>query len=242
MLPKEKDFWENISKYGISSWKDQIVLYDSSNYYVASARVYWMLQVFGFQNVKVLMGGFEEWRRLGFPLEVEKKSGISPDILSKRVEQSGVYREEKVVGFQKMKEISRHACDEQSKLKKRNIILDARSSERFFGLQAEPRPGLRCGHIPGSLNIPYTLLFPSEGGHFHSQEKTKEMFENLGVSFVPESEPTFITTTCGSGVTAAVVALALEWCGYPGTVAVYDGSFTEWGDPHSGATVVSNRQ
>lgn len=242
MLPKEDQFWANIGKYGVSTWRDPIVLYDSSNYYVASARVFWMLQVFGFQNVQVLMGGLEEWRKRGLPLDNERKSENDFN-RRERVESSGVFRSDKVVSLEKMKELSQSiVSSHQQGAGQRHFIIDARSSERFRGVQAEPRPGLRSGHIPGSCNVPYTLLFPPEGGHFHSKEQTKAIFEKLGVSFEGKGYPEFITTTCGSGVTAAVVSLALEWCGYAGGLAVYDGSFTEWGHPQSGAPVVSSAQ
>ena len=238
MLPREQDFWSNIGRYGVSSWKDPVVLYDSSNFYVASARVRWMLSVFGFRDVRVLAGGLEEWRKNGFPLDLERRSEDTTTIVAPQsVEPSGVFRSEKVVDFDAMKEISQKAVQQGSPVGG-HVILDARSSERFRGTQSEPRPGLRSGHIPGSISLPYTQLFPPGGGHFHNKEKLTDIFRSLGVSFEGKDAPAFITTTCGSGVTAAVVSLAVEWCDPVRACALYDGSFSEWGRFDSGAPVL----
>ncbi|MCD8497895.1 MAG: hypothetical protein LRZ85_07335 [Alphaproteobacteria bacterium] len=111
------------------------------------------------------------------------------------------------------------------------MILDARPAERFSGQAAEPRPSLRSGHIPGSTNFPCMQLVDPATGTLKPKTELKEIFEGIG--YKPGQK---VITTCGSGVTACVIALALYELGYP-DVPVYDGSWSEWGMPESGTPV-----
>jgi len=196
-------FTEEAQKLGIT--KDSaIVVYDELGIY-ASPRVWYMFKAMGFDNIAVLDGGFPLWKDTNCPIEAKKQFiGNRGDIQGK----------DRLNLFQNYNGMLQEVENKSS------LILDARSKARFTGKVPEPRAGLRSGQIPTSENLPYSeLLFNNQ---FKSKTEIKAIFE----SFQPK-EKQFIFS-CGTGITACILALAAEYIGYTDYV-VYDGSWTEWG-------------
>ncbi len=183
----------------------QVVVYDNSD--VRSAfRVWWNFRLMGKIDVAVLDGGFGKWQAEGRPVE-----DMAPILRDRHItvqRQAGLIRDVTQVAA-------------ASKLADHQII-DARAPERFRGEVDEPRPGLRAGHIPGSRNLPFARLFNADGT-MKNEAAIRAEFETAGVDL---SQPAI--TTCGSGVTAAILSLALERIGHRNH-SLYDGSWTEWG-------------
>src|ERR1700733_11905003 len=207
MFPTAEQFARDVAALGISSG-DTVVAYDAGGW-VAAPRVWWMFLAFGHPAVKVLDGGLKKWLREGRPThsgQVKPKPG---KFLAK-FDPSFVRSQQQLVG-----NLETHA--EQ--------LIDARPRPRFAGSVAEPRPGLRSGHIPGSRSVPYAGLFDADTGAMKSLDELRQAFESAGVDM---GKP--IVTTCGSGVSALVVTLALYRLGVRGS-ALYDGSWSEWGLP-----------
>jgi thiosulfate/3-mercaptopyruvate sulfurtransferase len=192
---------------GVSSG-DTVVVYDSGGW-VAAPRVWWMFLAFGHSNVKVLDGGLKKWLREGRPTHSGQVTP-KPGKFQAKFDPSFVRSQQQLVG-----NLATHA--EQ--------IIDARPRPRFEGSVAEPRPGLRGGHIPGSRSVPYAGLFDADTGAMKSLDELRQVFKGAGVDL---AKPT--VTTCGSGVSALVVTLALYRLGVRGS-ALYDGSWSEWGMP-----------
>lgn len=203
MLPTPENFAHMVGALGIGS-DMTIVVYDEVGLFSAP-RVWWTFRTFGAQKVKILEGGGPKWRAERRPLQ----SGLVSRPAAKFEPKFDPTR---VADFDLVRARSK---DEAAQ------ILDARPAPRFHGEAPEPRAGLRSGHIPNSRNIPVTLL--SENGTLKSPEALKEIFAERGVDL---NEP--IITSCGSGITAATLALALEQAGAK-RIALYDGSWTEWG-------------
>jgi thiosulfate/3-mercaptopyruvate sulfurtransferase len=207
MYPSAEQFARDVSALGISSG-DTVVAYDSGGW-VAAPRAWWMFLSFGHADVKVLDGGLKKWLREGRPTHSGK---VAP----------------KPGKFQ-AKFDSRHVRSQQQLLgnleSKAEQLVDARPRPRFEGTVAEPWPGRRSGHIPGSRNVPYAELFDAETGTMKPLEQLRRAFGNAGVDMAGP-----IVTTCGSGVSALVLTLALYRLGVCGT-ALYDGSWAEWGLP-----------
>lgn len=203
MLPGPEEFAEAVSALGIGS-DDRIVVYDVRGV-VSAARVWWTFRAFGHERVAVLDGGLRAWIAAGRPTAAGEPSPTRGRFHARR-------RPELVRDLEFIR---------------RNIgarveqVVDARSRGRFDGTEPEPRAGLRGGHIPGSLNLPYETLYRPDGTLL-PPDALRAAFDAAGVDL---GKP--ITTTCGSGVTASVLALALHLVGRP-DVAVYDGSWTEW--------------
>eukprot|EP00008_Paramoeba_atlantica_P006216 CAMPEP_0201491160 /NCGR_PEP_ID=MMETSP0151_2-20130828/28804_1 /ASSEMBLY_ACC=CAM_ASM_000257 /TAXON_ID=200890 /ORGANISM="Paramoeba atlantica, Strain 621/1 / CCAP 1560/9" /LENGTH=293 /DNA_ID=CAMNT_0047877387 /DNA_START=10 /DNA_END=891 /DNA_ORIENTATION=+ len=224
MLPSVGDFHKHLS--GLEKF-EEVVLYDSSNFYIASSRVLWMFQVFGYDNVHVLEGGLRAWEKAG----LELSSGENTTPKNNPPESKEIFRDHLVCTFEQMKQLSVRNDT------KNPLVIDARSPERFSGIVEEPRANLRSGSIPGSVNVFYRDLFPSEGGSFLDQQTVKKKFESAGVDFSLCDQPTpSVITTCGSGVTACILSLALKWLGMS-NVGVYDGSWTEWGQEGNGVDI-----
>ena len=204
MYPSLEYFELSMSELGISS-SDKVIVYDRSNF-VASARVWWMFLSFGHQNVKVLNGGLKAWKSAGGPIETAApcKSSDSP--------YAGQSVGEQVIDRAQVQAIRSNPDA---------AILDARSEGRFEGTEPEPRPGLRGGHIPGSLNLYYGDVMGSDG-IMYDPERIQEILRDLSV----DSSPVLVTT-CGSGVTAAILLLAIYQVRNQG-LRMYDGSWTEW--------------
>lgn len=203
MLPTQEDFSRAVGALGIGDGM-RIVVYDASGLFSAP-RVWWTLRAFGAKDVRILDGGFPLWEAEGRPTEAGA-SRRPPRTFAARLNDAVVVTIEDV------------AC----RLEEGSAqVVDARSAERFRGEAPEPRPGVRPGHMPGSRNVPFTEVVKE--GRLASPEAIRSTFGAAGVDL---SRPTI--TSCGSGVTAAVLWLALESIGQP-PQALYDGSWSEWG-------------
>ncbi len=204
MLPGAADFARAVGALGIGEG-DHVVVY-GGRYGIAAARVWWTFRVFGHDRVAVLDGGLVKWQAEGRPLEIGQASPVARRFTAR-------FRPELVRNLETMRSNLEH---------RREQVVDARSAGRFVGTEPEPRPGLRGGHIPGSLNLPYERLFHAADGTLLEPEALRRAFAEAGVTV---DKP--VVTTCGSGVSAAVLALALYRLDRS-DVPVYDGSWTEW--------------
>ena len=204
MLPSAAEFGRHVGALGIGDG-DHVVAYGGRNM-IASARAWWMFRVFGHERVSVLDGGLAKWRAEGRPVETGA-TAATPRAFSAR------FRPELVRDLGQVRD-NVTGRGEQA--------LDARSAGRFTGAEPEIRPGVRSGHIPGSLNLPYDRLFDA-AGLLAPPDALRRAFDSAGVDL---ARPVF--TTCGSGVSAAVLSFGLSRIGR-GDVPVYDGSWTEWG-------------
>jgi len=201
MLPTPEDFSSSMSALGVGD-DMTIVIYEQEGVFSAP-RARWMLRTFGAQHVYILDGGLRAWTEAGLPTE----SGA-------------VHRAAASFRATLNREAVKDLSQLRDKIAKHQQILDARSAGRFNGTAPEPRPGLSSGHMPGATNIPFTELV--EEGSLKSADKLRELFLAKNVDL---QQP--ITTTCGSGVTAAVIALGLEVVGAQ-HVGLYDGSWAEY--------------
>jgi thiosulfate/3-mercaptopyruvate sulfurtransferase len=207
MYPRAEQFARDVSALGISSG-DTVVAYDSGSW-VAAPRAWWMFLSFGHRNVKVLDGGLQKWLREGRPTH-------SGTVMPK----PGKFQAKLDPGFVRSKQ------QVQANLETRaEQLVDARPRPRFEGTVVEPWPGRRSGHIPGSRNVPYAELFDAKTGSMKPLGELRKAFADAGVDMTR-----LIVTTCGSGVSALVLTLALYRLGVRGT-ALYDGSWAEWGLP-----------
>ena len=204
MVPPVEKFMSKVRKLGVGDGH-QIIIYDSHGLFSA-ARVWWLFKVMGQKNVAVLDGGLPKWLREGRTVD------SSPPLIRDR-HMFVKYHDEMVKDVTQVSSASKLGDYE---------ILDARSAGRFRGEEPEPRPGLRAGHIPGSKNIFYGDLL-NEDGTLKSQDELVEHFKAKAVNL---DKP--VITSCGSGVTAAIINLALDRIGKTDH-ALYDGSWTEWG-------------
>ena len=202
MLPGPDQFGAALGALGVSE-KDTIVVYDGKGLYSAP-RVWWTLRIFGAKDVFILDGGMPAWKAEGRPTEAGEV---------KRAPR--MFKAEMDTGAVAM------GADVQMALNDEDIqVVDARSAARFAGTEPEPRKGLRGGHMPGALNVPFTEIV--ENGRLAAPEKIAAAFAKGGVD---TDKP--IITSCGSGVTAVVLALGLDAIGKK-MPRVYDGSWTEW--------------
>lgn len=209
MLPPPEKFSSRMRSMGIGDGS-RIVVYDSAGIFSA-ARVWWTFRVMGVEDVTVLNGGLPKWKREGLPLESGEPRPRSARHFTSR----------------RNANLVRDVFDMKALLKDRSAeIVDARAAERFAGRAPEPRPGLRSGHIPGAHNLPYGQLLKPDGT-LKSPAELEALFTKAGVDL---GKP--VVASCGSGITASVLALALAEIGHRRT-AVYDGSWTEWGADQS---------
>lgn len=203
MMPRAEAFAVAMRELGISQDK-HLIVYDEGNLFSAP-RAWWMLRTFGVEKVSILAGGLADWQREELPLEkgdVELPEGefdvnFDPLVIKRLTDVLLVSHEGTAQ------------------------IVDARPTPRFNAQVDEPRPGLRRGHIPGALNVPWNDLVVN--GQLKTTDELNDIFTRQGVSF---DKP--VIASCGSGVTAAVVVLALTTLGVNG-VSLYDGSWSEWG-------------
>ncbi len=207
MYPSAEQFARDVSALGISNG-DTVVAYDSGAW-VAAPRAWWMLLSFGHSDVKVLDGGLQKWLREGRPTHSGKVTP-KPGKFKAKLDSSFVRSKQQLLG-----NVETRA--EQ--------LVDARPRPRFEGAVAEPWPGRRSGHIPGSRNVPYAELFDATTGAMKPLDELRRAFGDAGIDM---AKP--IVTTCGSGVSALVLTLALYRLGVRDT-ALYDGSWAEWGLP-----------
>jgi thiosulfate/3-mercaptopyruvate sulfurtransferase len=204
MLPAPHVFSSAMRKLGIGDGQT-LVVYDDFGFYSAP-RVWWTLRSMGAERVFVLDGGFPKWRAENREVEDQAPRRVQSHFTS-RLNHGAIADINHV----------RNVISSGSRQ-----ILDARSADRFSGDAPEPRAGLRAGHMPTALNLPFTHLI-NEGGTFRSKDELKEIYEEAGVDL---DKP--VTTTCGSGVTAAILTLGLTVLGAR-DLALYDGSWSEWG-------------
>ncbi len=204
MLPPAEKFASRMQSLGLGDGS-RIVLYDDSPL-KSAARAWWMLTIFGAHEVAILDGGIAKWKAEGRPLETGKET--------LRHRHFTVWKDDKDVRTKADMLANLHSKDEQ--------VVDARPADRFSGETPDPRGDAASGHIPGSTNIPHGSYFNSDGT-WKSTDEIKAIFNDAGVDL---SKP--IVTTCGSGMTAAVVSFAAALAGAEKT-ALYDGSWAEWG-------------
>ncbi len=204
MLPPSAMFNSTVRKLGIGDGH-KVVIYDGLGMRSA-ARLWWMFKVFGYSDVVVLDGGFPKW--------VKENRSTTAEITEKEIRHLTIYEDKSIVA-------DRDDVLRATKLNHCSII-DARSEGRFMGTAPEPRSGLRSGSIENSINVPYETLL-NEDFTFKSKREIIDVFSKKGVVF-----NNYIITTCGSGVTAAVLYLALDEIGCS-KISLYDGSWAEWG-------------
>ncbi|HEY9057745.1 MAG TPA: 3-mercaptopyruvate sulfurtransferase [Aurantimonas sp.] len=202
-LPSPDVFAAAVGDLGVSE-TDTIVVYDGVGLFTAP-RVWWLLRTFGAKDVRVLDGGFPAWLEAGLPVETGAVSPVA-------VTFAASFDRGAVASLDEVK---------AAVAKGRPQIADARPAGRFAGEAPEPRAGVRAGHMPGAFNVPFTAL--SQDGRLKSAAALRAIFAEAGID--PEAP---VVTSCGSGVTAAVINLALESLGNRQS-ALYDGSWTEWG-------------
>jgi thiosulfate/3-mercaptopyruvate sulfurtransferase len=204
MFPSPVQFGRDVGALGIGN-DDTVVIYDSGGW-VAAPRAWWMFLSFG-KDVRILNGGLKKWVAEGRKVE-------SGQVTPKPAIFKASYDARRVRSMQQL------VANLTSRSEQ---VIDARANERYQGKVAEPRPGLRAGHIPGSFSVPYNNLFNAATGEMKSLDELRAAFVGAGVKLEAP-----IVTSCGSGVSAAVLTLALYRLGVENP-ALYDGSWTEWG-------------
>ena len=207
MLPTAEDFSRSMSALGVGN-NMTIVVYEQEGVFSAP-RAWWTLRTFGAQHVHILDGGLRAWTEAGFQTEANLPTESGP-----------VHRTPGTFHATLDQEAVKNLSQIKEKIANHQQILDARSAARFNGTAPEPRPGISSGHMPGATSVPFTELV--EDGRLKPVEKLRELFRAKQVDL---EQP--ITTTCGSGVTAAVIALSLEVIGAR-DVSLYDGSWAEY--------------
>ena len=206
MFPSAEQFGRDVGHLGIGN-ADTVVLYDAGGW-VAAPRAWWMFLSYGHSNVRILNGGLKKWRAEGRATE-------SGEVKPKPATFKASYDAKRVRSMQQL------IANVESRAEQ---VIDARPAERFEGRAAEPRAGIRSGHIPGARNVPYAGLFNAATGEMKPLDDLRAAFASAGVKL---DAP--IVTSCGSGVSAGVLTLALYRLGIADT-ALYDGSWSEWGE------------
>lgn len=201
MLPGAEHFAREVGRLGIDN-RTRVIVYDSAGLFSA-ARVWWMFRVFGHERVAILDGGLPAWQRQGLPLEAGPVERPPAEFVAK----------DGPAGVWTLADVHRNLDTGSA------ALVDARPPARFAGNAPEPRPGLPSGHIPGARNIPFNTVTDPETGCVRPPAELRERFADL------DDRP--VVCSCGTGVTACVLAFALHRLGRD-DVAVYDGSWTEW--------------
>jgi thiosulfate/3-mercaptopyruvate sulfurtransferase len=205
MVPSVGRFERLMGQMGVTN-STRVVFYDQKGI-ASSARGFWLMGLFGHDAVAVLDGGLPKWRKEGRALESGEPLAASP------ASYTAAFRAQRLRGVGDM--IANLTT-------KAELVVDARGAGRFAGTQPEPRAGVRSGHIPGAVNVPYTELLGPDGT-FLPKDALRERFAKAGVD---GTRP--VVTSCGTGVTACIVSLGMRLAGLP-EAPVYDGSWTEWG-------------
>lgn len=213
MLPDPKLFEQRVRELGINQ-DSQIVIYDRVGIY-SSPRVWWMFKAMGHDAVVILDGGLPAWKQSGGTVTMDFHKSFCKGNFTAKFQPTRVVNADEVE-----KALNDPHC----------VVLDARSQGRFLGHDAEPRPGLRRGHMPKAKNLPFPNVL--NDGRLKSQDELKAVFASL------LRHDQRLICSCGSGVTACIIALAAELAGYS-NVAVYDGSWCEWGLPSQRVVVQS---
>ncbi|GJE41541.1 3-mercaptopyruvate sulfurtransferase [Methylobacterium soli] len=208
MLPRPEVFASRMRALGLGDGM-HVVVYDGMGLFSAP-RIWWMLRTFGVRDVAVLDGGLPAWIAAGYPTEEGEPHPRERRHFTARLDQGAVAD---------AGDIARALAGGTTQ------VVDARSAPRFRGEEAEPRPGVRPGHMPGARNLHYAAL--QRDGRLKDPSELRAVFAESGVD--PDRP---IITTCGSGVTAAIISLALETLGHPAR-SLYDGSWSEWGADES---------
>ncbi|MEO5337995.1 MAG: 3-mercaptopyruvate sulfurtransferase [Magnetospirillum sp. WYHS-4] len=208
MIPSPESFAERVGRLGIGN-EHRVVVYDTAGGFLAAARVWWMFRLYGHVKVMVLDGGLPQWGRRRLPVEKGRKrvkgakfkAGFNPAMV---------------------RDITQVQANLDSGAE---LVVDARSPRRFLGQDWEPRKCKRLGHIPGSVNLPFPELMVSRKDYlYRSPDEMADAFAKAGIDFSKT-----VVATCGSGLTAAVLAFGAYLLGHE-NVAVYDGSWAEWGN------------
>ena len=207
MIPSAQHFQAEMQNMGLKAGQ-QVIVYDNSPF-LSSARAWWMLRFFGHHAVAVLDGGGQSWKAAGGALTDKVFD------LPKGTFQARASAKADVITFDELEQAVRTGLSDQ--------IVDARAADRFAGIAPEPRPGLRAGHIPGSLNLPISNILDNITGKLKPADELSQLFAEAGLVM---EQPAI--TTCGSGVTAAGLTLALAVLGKT-DIRLYDGSWSEWG-------------
>ncbi|WP_222184028.1 3-mercaptopyruvate sulfurtransferase [Geminicoccus harenae] len=204
MLPPPEQFGRQVGELGIDN-ADRVVVYDA-NRFLASARAWWMFRAMGHQDVMVLDGGLAAWQAAGQKLESGEVRLPARRFVAR-------FRPELVLDLDRVRAVLEDGSTQ---------VVDVRSPGRFRGAEPEPRAGLRSGHMPGAVNLPYGELIDTDG-RLLPNDRLQMALEGAGIDLrLP------VAASCGSGVSAAVLALAAYQLGKE-DLAVYDGSWTEWG-------------
>lgn len=204
MLPSAERFAGQMQSLGLGDGS-RIVLYDDSDLHT-SARAWWMLNLFGAHEVAILDGGLSKWRSEGREVATGRETPHHRHFTVSK-------NERPVRSLEQMRGVVASGTEQ---------VVDARSTARFEGREAEPRLGVHPGHMPGSKNLPMSDLFNADGT-YKSKDELRAAFDAAGVDLTMP-----IAATCGSGITAATVAFAAHLLGNA-TTAIYDGSWSEWG-------------
>ena len=207
MMPSASVFEAAMRDIGVHS-DQQIIVYDNSPF-LSSARAWWMLRYFGHLAVCVLDGGMDAWKQAGGKTEQGSPPAETGSFTAGKPKKAGL------ILFDELREAVENGSAQQ--------IIDARATDRFNGLAPEPRAGLRAGHIPGSLNMPINSLLDKQTGKLKTEQELQKLFDDAGFDMNLPS-----VTTCGSGVTAAGLTLALAILGKT-DIRLFDGSWSQWG-------------
>ncbi|EAP96569.1 sulfurtransferase [Vibrio splendidus] len=205
MFPTEKHFNTRAQEIGINQ-DSTIVVYDNAGTF-ASPRAWWMFMAMGHNNVYILDGGLPAWIEAGYTTETDYRTEVKTGNFEGHIQDNY---------FVSAQQIESYSTDKSAN------IVDARSQARFDSEVPEPREGLRSGHIPNSVCLPFAQVL--NDGKLRTQQELIEIFSTIEIA---PSQPMFFS--CGSGVTACIILLAAKLAGYTSEMGVYDGSWTEWG-------------
>ena len=205
MFPTEKHFNTRAQEISINQ-DSTIVVYDNAGTF-ASPRAWWMFMAMGHNNVYILDGGLPAWIEAGYSTETDYRTEVKTGNFEGHIQDNY---------FVSAQQIESYSTDKSAN------IVDARSQARFDSEVPEPREGLRSGHIPNSVCLPFAQVL--NDGKLRTQQELIEIFSTIEIT---PSQPIFFS--CGSGVTACIILLAAKLAGYTGEMGVYDGSWTEWG-------------
>lgn len=207
MVPSPEQFGRQAGELGLSN-DHHIIVYDQTGIGMAACRVWWMLRLFGHTHVQILDGGLPAWLQAGYATNINPPLRATPALFNT------TFHRELIATMEDMDEAIAAGS---------SIIIDARPNPRFMGIAPEPRPDLYSGHMPTAHNVPATSLIDQRTGCLLPADALRVILSPL-----PRTMDQRIITSCGSGVTACVDALAYSILGYD-KVAIYDGSWAEWG-------------